>query len=291
MKGFDQTAFLNATGGKKLWIFDLDGVVYKGEETIEGAPDLVKLLEDRGLKTTFLTNNSTKTRAMYVETLNSHGIKSSMENIFTSAWITAGRLVSLVKSNGKNPKDMRVYVIGEKGLKNELTEAGFALMDSKDFDEISTYKKVDFVVVGLDRHLTYRKLFIALNALLQGAAFIVTNDDANMPIEGDFIAPGTGSIVKALITASGKKPGQGSPYGKPNPLVYDVIEESTGFTKDTMIMVGDRLETDILSAKRANVASILMLSGITQDKDNITPEYAPDFILSSVKDLIPMLTG
>jgi phosphoglycolate/pyridoxal phosphate phosphatase family enzyme len=283
--GFVQTAL-----SKDMWIFDMDGVLYRGRDAIPGAPEAIALLRRLSKKVVFLTNNSTRTREMYIELLDGMGIGTTIDEIFTSASITIDWLESRAVDEGKQIGAVNVYVIGEDGLTIDLRKRGFAVKTDDDLDtDRAACRSIDFVIVGLDRNLTYKKLDIALTCIMGGAKFLATNEDAALPVEGGAIAPGAGAIVQALVTCSKQRPDFGSPFGKPNPAVFHEIARSTGTSLEAMISVGDRLETDILASKRAGVTCVLVLSGITKAGDQIPEEMAPDFILDSIDVLNELL--
>ncbi|MHA1998617.1 MAG: HAD-IIA family hydrolase [Promethearchaeota archaeon] len=279
--------FKKVARSKKIWILDMDGVIYKGNELIPGARAAIQFLKKRGCTVMYLTNNSTKTRGDYVTVLARHGIAAGKDEIFTSASITTNRLVCLVAREGRAPGAVNTYIIGEEGLKAHIKDAGFKVHGEEHYEANSNlYDDTHFVIAGLDRHVTYQKLFIAQNCITRGARFIATNDDATLPLQGGFTGPGSGAIISAIVTGSGRKPELGSPYGKPNPSVFDGIIEATGVETREMIMVGDRLETDILSAKRAGITSLLVMTGITTRKDRIPSRMTPDFTIESIADIL-----
>ncbi|MHC1591337.1 MAG: HAD-IIA family hydrolase [Candidatus Helarchaeales archaeon] len=256
-----------------VFIFDLDGVIYVGDQLIDGADELLeKLNQEKDRSIYFLTNNSTRTRQEYVKKLRAMGIKTSRERIMTSARATALYL-SQVKGGS------RVFVIGEQGLRQELEFEGF-IVDM----EHSTGSKVDFVVVGLDRDFNYEKLTIALHHLLNGADFIATNDDPSLPTEG-LPLPGAGSMVSALMTCSGRKPSL--VIGKPNPFGIKLILEMECCPPEKAVIVGDRVTTDILAGQRANIHAILVKTGAGREEVALKQSLEGiDLILESVKDML-----
>ncbi|MBN2151491.1 MAG: HAD-IIA family hydrolase [Candidatus Lokiarchaeota archaeon] len=276
---------------KSAWILDLDGVVYRGKEAVPGAAEAVALVKRAGKRALFLTNNSTRTREAYVDVLRGMGIESATDDVFTSASLAAAWLVEHVKSSGSKPEDVIIYVIGEDGLKAELQRQGFSIAGEQDFDRgAAPHGKVGFVVVGLDRQLTYHKLHIALNCISRGAAFLATNDDPTLPVEGGTLAPGAGAIVQALVTCSKHPPDYGSPFGKPNPLAFHEIARATGIPTGSMVSIGDRPETDVLASNRAGVTSILVLTGVTREGDAIPDGIEPDVVLESISALDDVLS-
>ncbi|HIH44588.1 MAG TPA: HAD-IIA family hydrolase, partial [Candidatus Methanoperedenaceae archaeon] len=241
-----------------IYFVDLDGVVYRGSELIEGADR--KLLELRGKgKVIFLTNNSTKSRREYALKLNRMGIPCDETDIVTSSYAAA---LYITGNFGRS----RVYPVGEYGLTYELWMQGHSISDS-----------ADVVVAGLDRSLTYRKLAIALANIRNGAKFIATNRDATMLTEHD-ILPGAGAIVAALETACGISP---VVVGKPETYIVDSVLSQLGASPGECTIIGDRLETDILLGKRLGMRTVLVLSGVSKDAGN----SRPDVVVGSLAEL------
>ena len=281
---------IDAAKEKLAWIFDLDGVIYTGDDAVPGATATIEQLQEAGKRIMFLTNNSTRTRGEYVAKLGSMGMQVDEHDIFTSAWITAEWLTKRYPArDGSN----LVYVIGENGIKTELRRKGFHVLDEDELDaDDHLVEQTSHVIVGLDRAFTYHKLSLALDCLVRGnATFLATNDDAALPVGGGRIAPGAGAIVQAVATCARRQPDHGSPFGKPNPGVFEVIIEATGIQNDQMIMIGDRVETDVLAAKRAGITSILVLTGVTNQEDAIPESMQPDIVLRSMASLKNVVIG
>lgn len=258
----------------QTYIFDLDGVIYRGDEPLPHASETLRELRNRGCRIYFLTNNATKSREDYQSKLEKMHIEVSLDEIMTSAYATALYLKELGK-----PK-RRAYVVGEAGLAHELEGAGTEVV-SDDLSEIP----IDYVVVGLDRHFTYQKLYEAQQAILAGAKFIATNTDATLPQDGGVFVPGGGSIVAAVQTASGVAP---KVIGKPETYALDKILEFAGCTADESVMVGDRLETDILIGNRVGMHSVLILTGVADENDAATApqEMRPERIIADLIELL-----
>ena len=164
-----------------------------------------------------------------------------------------------------------VYVL-EENAEEEFTGAGIRCVHDE---------KAGAVVVGLDRKLTYAKLSVAFRAIMNGAAFIATNDDASYPVE-DGLLPGAGAIVAALAYSTGRKP---ITIGKPNPYMLDLIAEEHGIRKEDALMVGDKLETDILMAKKEGMRSALVLTGVSSRAEAMEGGIRPDFVADSIKEI------
>jgi len=248
----------------KSLIIDLDGVLYRGEEPIEGAREFIAFLQRERIPFLLLTNNSTRTPGQYVRKLAGMGIAVEESNILTSAQATALYLESIA------PPGDRVYAIGEEGLRVALAEKYTLTKDG-----------ADFVVVGMDSELTYEKLKTATLLIRGGARFIATNPDKTLPAEEGLI-PGSGAILAALEAATGVAP---FVVGKPQPAIFDLALARMGVGKEGAVVIGDRLETDILGGRRAGLLTILVLSGATSRQDLENSSVKPDFVFESVKQL------
>jgi phosphoglycolate/pyridoxal phosphate phosphatase family enzyme len=261
----------------KAVIFDLDGVIYRGQTPLPGAGDVTRWLQARDFQTYYFTNNSTKTRGSYVELLAGYGISTDVDRIVTSASLTARYFTD----NGLSRA--RVLVVGEAGLPAELRKVGVRVVRR------CGGKPVDYVVVGMDRKFTYDKLHEAQQAILAGATFIATNRDATYPIEGNVI-PGGGSIVAAVATAAEKEP---LLIGKPSPEAGKLITHMAGVEPHEALMVGDRLETDIEMGRRAGLLTCLVLTGIStrQEAEALPPESQPHWIVDTIQQVPDILEG
>ncbi|MFA6665052.1 MAG: HAD-IIA family hydrolase [Armatimonadota bacterium] len=257
----------------RTFVFDLDGVVYRGNDPIPSAVATIKTLGQLGHQVYFFTNNATKSRTSFVEKLRNMNVITDEDHVMTSAYAAALYL------NEQDAGGKTAYAVGEYGLKQELSHIGMTLVD----DPIG--KKVDYVVAGLDRGFTYDKLNKAQQAILSGAKFIATNTDSTLPLEAGALAPGGGSIVAAIQTAAGVEP---TVIGKPAmPAIQELLKIAKAAPKET-VMVGDRLETDILVGNRAGTITVFVLTGIsTKEEMEAAPlDMKPTF---TVEDLGEML--
>lgn len=264
----------------KLAIFDLDGVIYRGDDPIPGVAKVINLLQSNSIRIVFNSNNSTLTRQDYVAKLQKFGINSNIEDIFTSASITAEE-ISKLKSHAK------IYIIGEMGLKKELQTKNHQI-----FDVVNDSNVIDYVIVGLDRNFDYQKLAIAQNLISQGISqFYATNADATLP-DKDRELPGAGCMVAALQTCTSQKPIR--IFGKPSPLGINMILEKTGVQKENAAIFGDRLDTDILAGNHAKIKTVLVLTGVTTSKQvkelennaqNINKDLIPEIIINSLEEV------
>jgi HAD superfamily hydrolase (TIGR01457 family) len=257
----------------RTFVFDLDGVVYRGNDPIPGAVATIKNLGQLGHQVYFFTNNATKSRTSFVEKLRKMNVITDEDHVMTSAYATALYLRD-IGAVGKT-----VYPVGEYGLRQELTDVGMTVVH----DPIG--KKVDYVVAGLDREFTYDKLNKAQQAILSGAEFIATNTDSTLPLEAGSLAPGGGSIVAAIQTAAGVIP---TVIGKPAmPAIQQLLKIAKAAPKET-VMVGDRLETDILVGNRAGTITVFVLTGIsTKEEMEAAPdEMKPTFTMEDLGEML-----
>ncbi len=227
-------------------IFDLDGVIWRGDAPIKGASDSLARWRAAGLRCLFATNNSSRPQSFYAEKLGAMGIDAAPADIVTSSGATALYLSRHL------PHGFSVYVVGETGIALALQEIGAKLVDEK-------AERADCVVAGIDREFNYAKLRAAQHFLLGGAQFVATNRDATFPIEGG-VLPGAGSIVAAIATASGHEP---LSMGKPEPAMLLEILETYHLKPEQAAMIGDRLDTDIACANRAGIGALFVATGVT----------------------------
>lgn len=257
-------------------LFDMDGVLYLGNQMVPGAVEAIAKLQRDGIRCTYCSNNSSKSRRDYQEKLKSMGIDSDVDEIINSARATALYL----KEQGKIP--CRVLVVGGTGINHEMEAVGAEIVPDDSTD-------ADCVVVGFDRNFNYEKLTRAFKALQKGAEFIATNRDATLPLEdGEY--PGGGTMVAAIETAIGRAP---VVIGKPKPYALLKLLEQVGGNPATSLMVGDRLETDILAGKAAGLMTCLVLTGVStrEEAEGTQESMQPDHIVDSVADLPALLLG
>jgi HAD superfamily hydrolase (TIGR01457 family) len=245
----------------KAVIFDLDGTLYLGKTPIKGAAEKLSELRAKGIKVLFLTNAATRSRANVALKLSNMGFGAVKKDVYCGAY-------ALAKYISQSHKGKKVYFIGESGIEDEFREAGIAVSDD-----------ADIVAVGLDRQFSYDKLCRAHRNISKGALFMASNNDHTYPTENGHL-PGAGAIIAAVEFACGKKP---YIVGKPNPFLLELIMKEHGLKKDEILMVGDRLDTDILFAKNCGIRSALVLSGSTKRGD--IRGIVPDYIIESVGDL------
>lgn len=248
-------------------VFDLDGVVYRGEHEIPGAGAALGELASDGWHVLFATNNSSKTPKVVAQ-----GITARTGFEVDPHWVVTSGMAAARHMRGRFAS---AYVLGLDGISDEVRGVGIEVRDTSD---------VDSVVVGIRFDMTYDHVAIASEAVRNGAAFIATNTDATYPTAHG-LAPGAGAVVAAVAIASGHEP---TICGKPHaPMGALVSELALG---DEIWMVGDRLETDILLAKNQKWRSILTLSGVTTSRDEVPAGLAPDHVVESIIE-VPALVG
>lgn len=254
----------NDLKNKKLWILDMDGTVYLGNRLFPETLPFLERIRENGARYLFFTNNASRAKDTYVTRLNGMGIPAGLDDILTSAEAT----IAFLKQHrpGKS-----VYVVGTPDLIRSFEDAG-----------IKVEEDAPIVVASFDTTLTYDKLEKACRYIREGAEFISTHPDFNCPVEGGFI-PDSGAIC-ALITAStGKLPRY---FGKPYEDTLQIIQEFTGVDREDMVVVGDRLYTDIALGANHGVASVLVLSGETTEEDLAVSEVKPSLVAANVGELL-----
>jgi 4-nitrophenyl phosphatase len=247
-------------------ILDMDGVVWRGAETLPGVPVLFDFLAARQIRYVFATNNSTQTPDAYSQRLNRLGVQANQGQIVTSSTVTAHYL------RQQYPDFSTVFIVGQEGLRQALLAQGFREIEGQ----------AELVVVGLDRQLTYDKLRTAAFQIRRGAVFVGTNGDKSIP-DAEGIAPGAGSILAALEAATGQAP---VVTGKPEAPMFEQALAILGTVPATTLMVGDRLDTDIWGAKRSGLQSALILSGVVGEAELTTSDLQPDAAFADLAHLM-----
>uniref|UniRef100_F6HCV4 phosphoglycolate phosphatase n=1 Tax=Vitis vinifera TaxID=29760 RepID=F6HCV4_VITVI len=279
----------------EAFLFDCDGVIWKGDKLIDGVSETLDLLRSKGKKLVFVTNNSSKSRRQYAEKFNSLGIAVSEDEIFSSSFAAA----MFLKVNDF-PQEKKVYVIGGEGILEELQLAGFTGLggpeDGKKTVELKSNcffehdKSVGAVVVGIDPYINYYKLQYGTLCIREnpGCLFIATNLDAVGHMTDLQEWPGAGCMVGAISSSTEKKP---MVVGKPSTFMMDFLLQKYHINTSKMCMVGDRLDTDILFGQNAGCKTLLVLSGVTtqailQDPSN---KIQPDYYTSKLSDFLRIL--
>lgn len=259
----------------KGWIFDMDGVLYRGAEALPGVRELLDALVLRERAFMLATNNSMSTPEAYETKLAAMGIEVPAAAVLTSALATRDYLLRTL------PDGSGIYVIGMPALREQLF-AGTTFHPVQYAEE-----QPEAVVIGLDLGFTYDKLKAGHEALQRGAKFIATNSDSTLPTETGLV-PGAGSIVAALATASGLTP---VVIGKPETPMLEMAMARMGTLPHETVMIGDRLDTDVLAGARAGTQTVLVLTGVSTRDDLVTAEALPDVIVTDLPSLVEALTA
>ena len=249
------------------WLFDLDGTVYRGEALVPGADATIAALRADGRRVAFLSNKPLETRADYARKLTRLGVPTDADDVVNSSLVLARHLAGL-------DPGAPVFVIGEPPLLAELRAHGF---------EVRADHRVRWVVIAFDRTFDYAKLNTALQAVRHGARLIATNPDRTCPTEDGEIpdCAGMTAAVEAVTGARVK-----AVVGKPSPIIHEVALARLGVPPAEAVIVGDRIDTDIVMGKRLGLATVLVLTGVTRADDPRVAEIAPDLVLPSIRDLI-----
>lgn len=253
-------------------VSDMDGVLWRGPSPLPGVAQLLGWLRGEGIPFALATNNSSREPREYVKRLAEMGAAIDAERIVTSALAAADWLL---RTRGPG---IGVHALGGSGLKAALEAAGMRLLAEGRPDQ------AEVVAAGIDFDLTYRKLAAAARQISGGAAFVGTNGDVTYPSE-DGLLPGAGSILAALQACTGVAP---FVIGKPGPAIFEMALRRLGTPAERTVMVGDRLDTDIVGARRAGLRTILVLTGIDSAEAAAGAETAPDLIVRDLPHLLAL---
>jgi NagD protein len=249
------------------WLFDLDGTVYRGEALVPGADETIAALRADARRVAFLSNKPLETRDDYARKLTRLGVPAAPDDVVNSSLVLARHLAAL-------DAGAPIFVIGEPPLLAELRAHGF---------EVRADHRVRWVVIAFDRTFDYAKLNTALQAVRQGARLIATNPDRTCPTaEGEI--PDCAGMIAAVEAVTGEA--VEIVVGKPSPIILDVALARLGVPAAEAVIVGDRIETDIVMGKQRGLATVLVLTGVTRADDPRVAGIAPDLVLPSIRDLI-----
>jgi NagD protein len=252
----------------RSYLMDMDGVLVREEHSIPGAEEFIARLREREIPFLVLTNNSIYTPRDLSARLRLHGIDIGEENIWTSALATA-RFLENQRPGGT------AYVVGEAGLITALHQAGYTMTETDP----------EYVVLGEARTLSFERITMATRLIANGARFIATNPDAIGPsVLGPI--PATGSVAALITRATGVEP-----YfvGKPNPLMMRSALNAIGAHSESTMMIGDRMDTDIISGIEAGLETVLVLTGLTTRESAEREPYRASRVIESIADLLPEL--
>jgi len=251
-------------------MIDIDGTLLRGNLALPGLVEFFDFLNAHDIQFQVASNNATKTLAAYQQKINAFGVNLSIDNILTCSTVTALYLQE------KYPGG-KVYMIGQSGLEEALTQAGFQIISGMN-------GKADAVVVGGDYSLTYEKLKYASLHIQQGAEFIGTNPDLLYPTD-EGLVPECGMTLVALETATQVKP---VIMGKPNHFMFELGMKKMSVQPNETAMLGDRLETDIQGGQHAGMKTILVETGVDNQETVISKGIQPDLIVKDLHELISL---
>ncbi len=248
------------------FLLDMDGVIYRGDEPVPGAAELIRKLRMRGIPFLFLTNNSANSPRDYVVKLHKMGMEVEEEHFYTCAMATVDFLA--LQNRGAT-----AYVIGEGGLISALHQAGFGI----------TTHQPEYVIVGEGRTLNFEMAEKAMMMVLSGAHLIATNLDPSCPTAAGS-RPGCGALVALLEQATGR---HAYSVGKPSPFMMRAARKRLGLRTAETVMVGDTMDTDIRGAVELGFRSVLVLTGTTAREDLSRYPFRPSLVVESVAELDP----
>lgn len=248
----------------RYFLLDMDGTVYLSGKLFTGAKEAIGQMRRKG-RAVFLTNNTSRSKDDYVARLNGLGLNVTEADVFTAADAAVNYLRA--HYNGA-----RVYLFGTKSLHREFEKAGIGLVT----------ERPDVVVVGFHTELVYEDLVTLCNFIRSGVPYILTHPDKNCPHGRGFL-PDVGSLLALIRTSTDREPE--AVLGKPNAIMGELIEATLCNRREQTLMIGDRLETDILFAKNCGYSSALVLSGATGRERLNGSDIRPDLVLESIADL------
>lgn len=275
------------------FLFDCDGVLWKGTHLLPSIKETLDYLRSKNKRLIFVTNNSTKSRLQYAEKFKSLGLTVKETEIFGSSYSTAVYLSKVVGV----PQGKKVYIIGEKGLEQELKAVGietiggtdpqFQSFTQDDLDNLEYDESIHAVVCGLDLKFNYYKIAKGMIQLKnQDTHFLATNIDSTFPAHGKLL-PGAGTVVGCLETCSGR---EAIALGKPSQAMMDCIKADYHFDPQRACMVGDRLNTDIKFGNEGGLGTLMVLTGISNEEEASAPNAVakPDFVIGKLGDLFEL---
>lgn len=258
---------------KKLYLLDMDGTIYHEDKLIDGAKEFLELLKKQNKDYIFITNNSSKSVEEYIKKIKSFGIEVTEDNFFTSAQAS----IEYIKALKKN---IQIYLIGTKAFEKELIENKITIVKNIEKEH------VDILLVGFDTELNYEKIINGSKVLYKGAKFLATNPDYACPVKNNEYIPDCGAICEMLKLGTGFEPFY---LGKPRKELVEIILNKRKINKKEVIVIGDRLYTDIACGINANVETGLVLTGEAKKEDLQETKYKPTYVFSSIKDIIKEL--
>ena len=277
------------------FLFDCDGVLWQGSHLLPKVNETISMLHERGKQLIFVTNNSTKSRRTYQQKFEKFGLQVSADEIFCSAYSAAVYLDKVVKF----PKDKKVFVVGEAGIEEELASVGIKTIGGTDpnfktepseeaMASVERNPEVGCVLAGLDTHINYYKIAYAQQQLNDPSTlFLATNIDTTFPTKGKLL-PGAGTIIQSIAACSGREPA--AALGKPSDQMMDTIKAKFHFDPSRAIMVGDRLNTDMVFGDKGGLGTLFVLTGVdTEQAIAKDPIVTPKYFANKLGDLYELL--
>ncbi len=253
----------------ECFVLDMDGTINLGDRLIDGAKEYIEYMQQKGTKFYFFTNNSSKAPSDYVKKLERLGFSGmTRENIMTSGDV----MIHYLRTHANNPK---VFLAGTPELEAQFVEAGIILLDADT-------QTADFAVLGFDTTFDFKKADALCRLVSDGVPFLATNIDRVCPLDGGRFWPDCASMASMITHATGVEP---KFVGKPFRETVDYILSKTGVEASKTAMVGDRLYTDIKTAKNGGIIGVAVLSGEISYQDIVEGDVEPDYILDSVYDI------
>ncbi|MCD5325160.1 MULTISPECIES: TIGR01457 family HAD-type hydrolase [Pontibacillus] len=252
----------------KGYLIDLDGTMYRGTERVEAASDFVKALREKGIPHLFVTNNSSRRPDQVADKLNTFDIPAEAEQIYTTSMATASYI------RAEKP-DAKVYAMGEVGLMHALENEGLTIAD----------EDCDYVVMGMDRELSYEKFAKACLNVRAGATFLSTNGDIAIPTERGML-PGNGSITSVVTVSTGVEP---TFIGKPESIIMEQAMQAINLKREETLMVGDNYHTDILAGINAGMDTLHVQTGVTTKEQLSQYDQQPTYTIQTLDEWIPHL--
>ncbi|MEA3337617.1 MAG: HAD-IIA family hydrolase [Chloroflexota bacterium] len=250
------------------YIFDLDGTVYLGESLLPTAGETIEALRRLGRRTVFLSNNPTETRDTYARKLTRLGLATPAGDVINSSLVMAQFL-------GRTMPGARLFVVGEQPLLDVLSEAGFEMSDDP--------RQIDAVIASFDRTFAYSKLQTAFDAIRAGAKFFATNGDRYCPVPGGG-QPDAAAVIAAIEACTDTT--IEAIVGKPSKHMAQAILDLVDLPPDRCLMIGDRLETDVLMGLDSGMDAALTLTGATSAEQAAASEIRPTYVIRQLSDLV-----
>jgi HAD superfamily hydrolase (TIGR01450 family) len=256
----------------RCWLLDMDGTVTLGEEALPGAAPFFAALGPRDY--IFLTNNSSHSKAHYLKRLERIGIAATPRQVLTST----DALALYLRKDKERPAV--VYPVGTPGFMADLAAAGIRLTDKRE-------QAIDYVVLGFDTTLVYEKLDISCDYIRRGVPYLATNPDKVCPLADGRVLPDCGALIAYMETCTGVRPQR--IMGKPETTMIDMVMADRHYKRQELAMVGDRIYTDIASARNAGILSVAVLSGEATLEDIQAASVSPDLIYPDIGELARQL--